>query len=502
MFFKSKTETSMNNNDLDVRKITRNTFLIGVIVIASIAILLTTVITGRAEDAIRSTALRLIAANTNQLQMNINSYFDKVETTSALLFSDEKYYEFDATDDNLNEYDRIMAEDAILSRIVDLGIMENFTDFVIIYADNSHVGWLSNTTKDLFGNDIYQVMESYITNEKSNDGWFDGYNDYYDRLYYVKRLNPNAVLAVSFYARELETAFDIPDELEGITIQLVDESNRILYSSNRQEMGDVIPEKTARLMRISTNAVYMDKDYALNISPCDNGWSILCHMSLVDIVRDIERMRRFTFIFGAIIIIAFCAAIIAALRRVEHPLDNAIESLNEKAVTDGLSGLYNKVAFENEITKVLKDGRYNVAFVMMDMDHFKNVNDTKGHAFGDEVIVRMANVLKRSLRDDTIIGRLGGDEFAFMFSDNGLRDEHLKNMVVGRIEDINQEFRKEFASEIQELNISLSLGIYCASYKDQSFAKIYSCADRALYISKERGRNCFTVYEDSMEVTE
>lgn len=485
------------NNDF--QRTLRHSLFIVLFIMGVSATVLITVITTQINETIRSNSARLIAANVSQLQMNIDSYFDEVESTSALLFSDEKYYKYDATREGLSDYEKILYENAILDRIVDLGVMENFSDFTIVYANNSHIGWLSNGSKDQFGDEIYSILESKIVNANTSDGWFDGYDGHYDRMYYVKRLNKNAIALVSFYARELENAFSIPDELDSMTIRLVGDNGVILYSSNRQEIGNTLQDENIRQLSDKNETYFLDDNSLISTSQCNNGWHVICQMSMDSMLQTIRRFRGYTRFFGISLLVICGAMLTFGIKRMSNPLKKSISNLNERAENDGLTGLLNKVTFEGKVSSSLAN-RKNVAFVMIDVDHFKQVNDTKGHAYGDEVIARTANVLKKSLREDTIVGRLGGDEFAFLFSDNDLEIEDLKSIVIKRMDDIREAFNKEFSKEKSEIGISLSFGAYVALYDGEDFATVYEGADKALYTSKEAGRDCYTVFDKSMEV--
>ena len=85
--------------------------------------------------------------------------------------------------------------------------MENYVDFFIVYSDDHTVGKVSNGTTKLYGDDLYSDMEQLITRKRSNDGWSTGYNGDFRRIYYVKRVNDNALLVVSIYTSELENVF-------------------------------------------------------------------------------------------------------------------------------------------------------------------------------------------------------------------------------------------------------------------------------------------------------
>ena len=119
-------------------------------IIMIVIFLLDYVILNNTKQAMESNASNLIAANSRQIQLNINSYLQRMETVPTLLFSDESYYLYDATDENMEEYDKVKCEETIQNRITDIGLMENYSDFGIVYADDHVVGWISHGTEDIF----------------------------------------------------------------------------------------------------------------------------------------------------------------------------------------------------------------------------------------------------------------------------------------------------------------------------------------------------------------
>jgi len=124
-----------------------------------------------------------------------------------------------------------------------------------------------------------------------------------------------------------------------------------------------------------------------------------------------------------------------------------------------------------------------LAFVMLDMDHFKHINDTYGHLSGDRVIKSLAHLLKQRLRRSDSIGRYGGEEFAAILPDCGLAG--ARDVV----EDIRHRFADlRFGQSNAEFSVTLSAGI--ATFPDIDDAEaVIRAADKALYAAKQGGRN-------------
>ena len=178
-----------------------------------------------------------------QMKLNINTYLSKLESIATLVFGEEEIVGYYSSEENPDKYEALSTEKIISDKLYDLCIMENYVDFFIIYSDDHMVGKVSNGTTKLYGDDLYSDMEQLITRKRSNDGWSTGYNGDFRRIYYVKRINDNALLVVSFYTSELENVFVRPDDMRDTRVRLVNSDYLIMYSSEDEEPGSELPEK-------------------------------------------------------------------------------------------------------------------------------------------------------------------------------------------------------------------------------------------------------------------
>lgn len=155
-------------------------------------------------------------------------------------------------------------------------------------------------------------------------------------------------------------------------------------------------------------------------------------------------------------------------------------------VHDGLTGLLNHTAIKEELLReVVRSNRLNtpLSFAMMDIDFFKKVNDTYGHAAGDRVIKSLARLLKQRLRGTDIIGRYGGEEFAVIMNDT---DAASAAKVIDEIHNVFS--RLLHLSEENEFSVSFSCGIADLAHFPDA-ASLSEAADKALHQAKQRGRN-------------
>ena len=157
--------------------------------------------------------------------------------------------------------------------------------------------------------------------------------------------------------------------------------------------------------------------------------------------------------------------------------------LYQKATTDKLTGLYNREKFESMFSFMLKTAKRDdtkVAFCIMDIDHFKNINDTFGHLVGDLVLKELAKILKNSLREIDIVGRWGGEEFVMAMYVQSLDD--AKEIV----EKLRKFIKNYNFPKIGSL--TCSFGVIIGKNDEDNF-KIFNMADKLLYKAKVNGRD-------------
>jgi len=158
--------------------------------------------------------------------------------------------------------------------------------------------------------------------------------------------------------------------------------------------------------------------------------------------------------------------------------------LNKDSLTGLLKHASIKSAAINEISRGYRQN-YSVVVAMVDIDHFKSVNDTYGHATGDVVIASVATLLRQRLRQTDMIGRYGGEEFLVVLPHCSAEDGRK------RLEDIREYFsRLRFNQGDQEFACTLSSGMVCSlDASDQDRDRLLVLADEALYRAKRGGRN-------------
>ena len=168
------------------------------------------------------------------------------------------------------------------------------------------------------------------------------------------------------------------------------------------------------------------------------------------------------------------------------------DELRRLAMMDHLTGIFNRRFFftfaEREFSRSL---RYNLplAFLMIDVDHFKQINDTHGHAMGDRVLRSLAEYLQESIRENDILCRFGGEEFAILLPHTDISTAAL---VAERLRTLLQKIQTETSKGI--INPTISVGISGLENKPNTLDEMLENADNALYKAKQLGRNQVVVF--------
>lgn len=184
------------------------------------------------------------------------------------------------------------------------------------------------------------------------------------------------------------------------------------------------------------------------------------------------------------------------LKKSQDDLRRANKYLEILATTDGLTALYNRRHFFELSKKELsKARRYSrpLVIAMIDIDHFKKINDENGHDGGDKVLIEMAKRMRSCFRESDIVGRIGGEEFAVCMPDTDIDSamlplERVLKAVSGEVFSLSRVHRERV------VNVTISIGFSQLIEEDTELTKAVRRADAAMYQAKNNGRNRIVEY--------
>jgi len=180
---------------------------------------------------------------------------------------------------------------------------------------------------------------------------------------------------------------------------------------------------------------------------------------------------------------ALAVVALSSYRKAKLDAEELARKLGELSVTDHLTGLYNRRMLTSCLDEEMRNCYENsttMTMCLMDIDHFKQINDIHGHLCGDEVLVKLAQFLKESMGENDVLGRYGGEEFLIIFKNQNLI-EALKT-----VESFHNSLQSCEWGSVHKVTLSCGLSEYV---KGISYSDFVRAADKRLYEAKENGRN-------------
>ncbi len=166
-----------------------------------------------------------------------------------------------------------------------------------------------------------------------------------------------------------------------------------------------------------------------------------------------------------------------------------IKRMRQHSQTDSLTGLMNRAGFEDIVRRALKNAPRNGALAIIDMDNFKQVNDTFGHPEGDKVLKAFAEVLLSAAPErHSVVARLGGDEFVIFWSESISRGQ-----LCEKLDGLMQAVHDRFDAEYPEQHLSASIGAVLTETGIDDYESLYENADSALYAVKQNGKGHYRI---------
>lgn len=289
---------------------------------------------------------------------------------------------------------------------------------------------------------------------------------------------------------------NLPDEFEQDAFQAFEDGEREFYGEQATDEGRHIYRYVAPLAT-EESCLTCHAKQGYRLGEIRGGISV--NFDITDIKKALSNDARLIFILCTATLIALLGIIYLFITRLMRSLDAAHKRILELASTDELTGLENRRAiFERMEHELRRARRYArpVSCILLDLDHFKEVNDTLGHEAGDRVLSQLAEVLGQTNRASDHLARYGGEEMLVLLPETGLEGavavaEKMRQAVAEHV------FEVGFGRTVQ---ITASLGV--ASVGPDRVADLegpedlFKLADKALYESKDAGRNSVRINRD------
>lgn len=270
--------------------------------------------------------------------------------------------------------------------------------------------------------------------------------------------------------------------------------SQCLKSGEMIEAGAVVPRdaNAARVTQIALEEVFpfslpaLERCASVHIKPLCDPYGVEVHGAIVLGVEH-QALLAAPYINPLDLIIEEAAVKMSWL--------HAHEQLRQLAMFDGLTSLCNHRSFQSELDQILKRARRAerpTALILLDIDHFKSINDSYGHPFGDQVLKGVAGALSDSMREVDLVARYGGEEFAIALEDSSIEDAKIAaERARTAVEDLS------FNCKGEDVKVTISLGVALFPSDSTEKAELIDRADQSLYEAKRRGRNQVRIWSES-----
>lgn len=190
----------------------------------------------------------------------------------------------------------------------------------------------------------------------------------------------------------------------------------------------------------------------------------------------------------ALIFLVALGSRISRLRALNGILDKKALDMAEQALRDPLTGSYNRNGWKHHAQSALEGGSRS-AILLIDLDGFKTINDTHGHAIGDKVLVEIVQRLRTELEEEDVLARIGGDEFVVLMY--GTTD---KEILDARVEMLLKAIQLTITLDQTKLNVGASIGVSCYPDDGNALSELMRAADSAMYYVKNNGKCGYSYY--------
>ena len=373
---------------------------------------------------------------------------------------------------------------------------------------------------DQLGNTISIGDEKYFQDIRESDKqllYIEGNNEEEERsIVVVERIrrDDHSYMLLFYPVEKFDSLLSEEDLNAGAFLALLDKEGRILSASGAEsamlsggnlldsiqsenpEAAEAVRGDIAKGLLGMSDVKLSSESRVLVYAPLGkNQWGIVfgARRGYVDKLIGVQWKNTRNMVISLIVVIFVFSLFIMVMDIIGRIRDNQQKKeLENKADTDLLTGLNNKLATERKIKNYMAQNPQTQSMMfLLDVDNFKTVNDTMGHAFGDEVLSSLGEEISAIFRASDIIGRVGGDEFMIFLK--GVPNAEIIRKEAKKVEDFFQSFQ---VGENVKYSVHASIGVAVFPQEGEDFESLYKAADQGLYKAKRRGKNQLAFFED------
>ena len=327
----------------------KNKLILTYVAIAFIPILIVSSLSFIINKTILTNKVSNLSNNVSiQVKLNIDNYLNEIEDATSLVFAHDNILTFSPSNSSLNEYDITNLKNEIDEYLLSISLLQNFTDFSLIYEDGTTIGKISETKKKLYNmNTLYSDLKSTIVNNKNKCSWISGKDDNFNKLYYIKEVNDNALMLTSIYTDELDEIFNKLNDGSGSSYTLINNDNFVIYSNNKDSIGSKIQTNISKNISDSTSKVFRTNNDLVTLNTCNNNWKLISIIPESYIFKEIHTTGIVNGIIALVCMIA--SGILGSLfaKRISNPISDIVKKM--KKAENGDLSVQTEITGNNEI---------------------------------------------------------------------------------------------------------------------------------------------------------
>ncbi|MDE6834330.1 MAG: GGDEF domain-containing protein [Ruminococcus sp.] len=470
-------------------------------IIGYAVIILTTIIgvtlfaVNTSEKVLKNKVSTMTTSLNTQLNINLNNYLSRLENNATLAFSIDEAYTYDTTDKQKNEYEAINTEKYISDQLAGICLMENFLDYGIVYRNNETIGNISKGTKSLFTDNMFEEFEKMITNNRTRDGWYTGYRDDYDRIYYVKYIHDNALLVISIYTSELSDVIRNSEADNGMTIRLTDQKYIIMNSTEKDETGKNLPFEIGQQVEGKDASTILGEKYLTTVNSCNVGWYVVCSIPTEIIMKEKNQMQIYIYLVAGI------SAIIAVLigifftSKLADPARIVAANLNEDTCDEEYSSALTRGAFIEKTDEIISDTKNKYTMILIDIDHYGEMIYNFGRSYAEGNVSRLVNTIQKLFPKADCIGRINTDTFAVLMNVSERDNMAIRKTLSRKCAEVCTDFRSNLQTDRGIFPVTVSIGTAVSPDNATTADKLFDCAYIALFTAQKNGTDSFVIYD-------
>lgn len=325
------------------------------------------------KNIIKNKISGLSEKTTAQTKLSIDNYLNQIQNNIiSMVFSQSDIIEYDPTDKNKSTYYQYSKQLEIEKELRSLSLIKSFKDCALIYENGTSIGQISkmNTDQDNIKK-IYKQFSEELKGSANNEKWVSGYNNYYDRLYYIREINDNAILLTSILVEELNTIFEAVDD-ENMKLLLLNTEDNIIYSTNKDLIGTKIDSKISDNIN-GVETITLDYDNGLiTMNAFENNWKIISEIPQYYMLKEIHSSGIITLIIASICIIISSIFGLVFSRNILVPIKKLVKKMRE-AENGDLTVLID-IKGEDEIATLSKSFNSMIKSIRNLLENTRNVS--------------------------------------------------------------------------------------------------------------------------------